>query len=94
VRTNKREYAQGDHEAPAKDNADDGVGTGVYYCIDRISESCAYGMLEQHERRLKSSETTATKNTAMMREPTPTPNHQAARAAAAPNPSTPQKQVV
>jgi hypothetical protein len=43
VRTNKREYAQGDHEAPAKDNADDGVGTGVYYCIGRISEKlCAW----------------------------------------------------
>ena len=38
MRTDECEYAKGDHEAPSKDNADDGVGTGVYYCMNRISE--------------------------------------------------------
>ena len=43
MRTGECEYAHVDHEAPAKDNADDGVGTGVYYIIDRISEKlCAW----------------------------------------------------
>ena len=39
MRTDECEYAKGDHEAPSKDNADDGgVGTGVYYCVNRISK--------------------------------------------------------